>query len=49
MFFHCPASFQRADLWEPGSWHAADSFTAFIRAALPRDDWPDWALDETAE
>ena len=49
VFFHCPASFQRADLWEPGSWHASDSFTAFIRATLPRDDWPDWAVDDSAD
>ena len=36
VFFHCPASFQRAELWEPSSWTADTSFEEFIRAALPR-------------
>ena len=33
VFFHCPASFQRAELWEPESWDAEASFIEFIRAA----------------
>ena len=31
LFFHCPASFQRAELWEPDSWDADASFVEFIR------------------
>jgi PPOX class probable FMN-dependent enzyme len=45
LFFHCPASFQRAELWEPDSWDADASFVEFIRAALPRDEWPSWAVE----
>ncbi len=45
-FFHCPASFQRSELWDPGSWNADDTFVEFIRATLPRDDWPEWAATE---
>lgn len=43
VFFHCPASFQRAELWEPESWDAEASFVEFIRAVLARDEWPSWA------
>ena len=45
VFFHCPASFQRAELWEPESWDAEASFVEFIRTALPRDEWPSWAAE----
>jgi PPOX class probable FMN-dependent enzyme len=45
VFFHCPASFQRAELWEPGAWDAEVPFVEFIRAALPRDEWPTWAAE----
>ena len=45
VFFHCPASFQRAALWEASSWRddAAMDFDEFVRTALPEADWPDWA------
>ena len=45
VFFHCPASFQRATLWEQSSWRddAAADFDDFVRASLPESDWPDWA------
>jgi PPOX class probable FMN-dependent enzyme len=45
VFFHCPASFQRAELWEPESWDAESPFIEFIRTALPRDEWPTWAAE----
>jgi PPOX class probable FMN-dependent enzyme len=45
VFFHCPASFQRAELWEQGSWDADAPFVEFIRAALPEDEWPSWAAE----
>lgn len=47
-FFHCPASFQRADLWNPGAWRpdAALDYDDFIRATLDPLDWPDWAQQD---
>jgi uncharacterized protein len=44
-FFHCPASFQRADLWNPETWRADASlaYDAFIRQTLDPSDWPEWA------
>lgn len=45
MFFHCPSSFQRAGLWDHAAWRedVTKPFDDFIRDALPRDQWPDWA------
>jgi hypothetical protein len=45
VFFHCPASFQRATLWDSGSWRddAGMEFDDFVRASLPEEQWPDWA------
>lgn len=45
VFFHCPASFQRATLWASESWRddASTDFDEFVRRALPEEDWPDWA------
>lgn len=45
VFFHCPASFQRATLWASESWRddAASGLDDFVRDALPEEDWPDWA------
>ena len=45
VFFHCPASFQRATLWNSNSWRADAGldFDDFVRASLPEEDWPDWA------
>jgi hypothetical protein len=44
-FFHCPASFQRAGLWDPDTWDADNSFDEFIRGAVTVEDWPDWARE----
>jgi predicted pyridoxine 5'-phosphate oxidase superfamily flavin-nucleotide-binding protein len=45
VFFHCPSSFQRAGLWDQAGWRpdVAQPFDDFIRAALPREKWPEWA------
>jgi PPOX class probable FMN-dependent enzyme len=45
-FFHCPASFRRAELWNPAAWRADASldYAEFIRQRLDPADWPDWAL-----
>ena len=45
VFFHCPASFQRATLWDSDSWRADAGldFDDFVRASLPEEQWPDWA------
>ena len=45
VFFHCPASFQRATLWDSDSWRAdvGLDFDDFVRASLPEEQWPDWA------
>jgi PPOX class probable FMN-dependent enzyme len=45
VFFHCPASFQRATLWARESWRddVSTDFDDFVRRALPEADWPDWA------
>ncbi|HEX7096801.1 MAG TPA: MSMEG_1061 family FMN-dependent PPOX-type flavoprotein [Acidimicrobiales bacterium] len=50
-FFHCPASFQRADVWNPESWRAdaALDFDEFIRRTLDPADWPAWARGETGD
>jgi PPOX class probable FMN-dependent enzyme len=44
-FFHCPSSFQRAGLWDQAGWRpdATHDFDDFVRASLPRAEWPDWA------
>ena len=36
VFFHCPASFQRATLWDQASWRddAATDFDDFVRAVV---------------
>jgi PPOX class probable FMN-dependent enzyme len=45
VFFHCPSSFQRADLWNPATWRADSDleFDDFIRSALDPADLPEWA------
>jgi PPOX class probable FMN-dependent enzyme len=45
VFFHCPSSFQRAELWDSASWRpdVAEPFDDFIRTELPEDLWPEWA------
>lgn len=50
-FFHCPASFQRAGLWNSEGWRedAALDYDAFIREALDPADWPDWAVPGSAD
>jgi uncharacterized protein len=48
-FFHCPASFQRADMWNADT-HRADAsidYDDFIRATLDESEWPDWARNES--
>ncbi len=44
-FFHCPASFQRADLWNGETWRpdAALDYGDFVRDALDPAEWPAWA------
>jgi PPOX class probable FMN-dependent enzyme len=46
-FFHCPASFRRADLWDPASWRsdASVDYDDFVRARLDPADWPAWARE----
>jgi hypothetical protein len=46
MFIHCPSSFKRGNLWTPSTWRtdASASFVDFIRAALPPNELPDWAV-----
>jgi len=48
-FFHCPASFRRAELWNPASWRAdaALDYAELIRERLDPADWPDWALSDS--
>lgn len=45
VFYHCPASFQRATLWQPDTWRqdASLGFDEFVRRSLPEADRPDWA------
>ena len=44
-FFHCPASFQRADIWNPDKHRpdAATDYDDFVRESLDEAEWPDWA------
>jgi uncharacterized protein len=46
-FFHCPASFRRAELWNPATWRpdAATDYDDFVRARLDPADWPAWARE----
>ena len=48
VFFHCPASFRRAELWNARTWRddAALDFEEFIRRQLDQRDWPSWAAPE---
>lgn len=50
VFFHCPASFNRAGLWRPDSWRddVGEPFDDVVRASLPRDEWPPWAFEDGA-
>lgn len=48
-FFHCPASFRRAELWNPDAWRpdAALDYPEFIRQRIAPSDWPEWAASDT--
>lgn len=49
-FFHCPASFRRAELWNPPAWRpdASLDYGDFVRERLDPTDWPDWVKGATS-